>query len=132
MANQELKIQEKKAVQPNGETTKPDTYFAPHVDIFETEQEVVVLADVPGVAPEGIDLALEENILTIQAQRSPVQYLGRVILEEYETGHYLRRFTLAESIDQERIEAALVNGVLKVRLPKLGPSQPKKITVKIG
>ena len=132
MANQELKIQEKKAVQPDGETTKPDTYFAPHVDIFETEQEVVVLADVPGVAPEGIDLALEENILTIQAQRSPVQYLGRVILEEYETGHYLRRFTLAESIDQERIEAALVNGVLKVRLPKLGPSQPKKITVKIG
>ena len=132
MANQELKIQEKKAVQPNGETTKPDTYFAPHVDIFETEQEVVVLADVPGVAPDGIDLALEENILTIQAQRSPVQYLGRVILEEYETGHYLRRFTLAESIDQERIEAALVNGVLKVRLPKLGPSQPKKITVKIG
>jgi HSP20 family protein len=132
MATQELKIQEKKAVQPNGETTKPDTYFAPHVDIFETEQEVVVLADVPGVAPEGIDLALEENILTIQAQRSPVQYLGRVILEEYETGHYLRRFTLAESIDQERIEAALVNGVLKVRLPKLGPSQPKKITVKIG
>ncbi len=70
--------------------------------------------------------------LTIQAQRSPVQHLGRVILEEYETGHYLRRFTLAESIDQERIEAALVNGVLKVRLPKLGPSQPKKITVKIG
>lgn len=132
MATQELKIQEKKAVQPNGETTKPDSYFAPHVDIFETEQEVVVLADVPGVAPEGIDLALEENILTIQAQRSPVQYLGRVILEEYETGHYLRRFTLAESIDQERIEAALVNGVLKVRLPKLGPSQPKKITVKIG
>ena len=132
MATQELKIQEKKAVQPNGETTKPDTYFAPHVDIFETEQEVVVLADVPGVAPEGIDLALEENILTIQAQRSPVQYLGRVILEEYETGHYLRRFTLAESIDQERIEAALVNGVLKVRLPKLGPSQPKKIAVKIG
>ena len=132
MANQELKIQEKKAVQPNGETTKPDTYCAPHVDIFETEQEVVVLADVPWVAPEGIDLALEENILTIQAQRSPVQNLGRVILEEYETGHYLRRFTLAESIDQERIEAALVNGVLKVRLPKLGPSQPKKITVKLG
>ena len=132
MANQELKIQEKKAVQPNGETTKPDTYFAPHVDIFETEQEVVVMADVPGATPEGIDLALEENILTIQAQRVPVKHLGRVILEEYESGHYLRRFTLAETIDQERIEASLVNGVLKVRLPKLGPSQPKKIEVKIG
>lgn len=132
MAAQELKIQEKKPVQPNGENTKPDTYFAPHVDIYETGQEVVVLADVPGVAPDGIDLALEDNILTIQAHRAPVKHLGRLILEEYETGHYLRRFTVAETIDQERIEAALVNGVLKVRLPKLGPSQPKKIEVKIG
>lgn len=132
MAAQELKIQEKKPVQPNGESTKPDTYFAPHVDIYETGQEVVVLADVPGVAPDGIDLALEDNILTIQAHRAPVKHLGRLILEEYETGHYLRRFTVAETIDQERIEAALVNGVLKVRLPKLGPSQPKKIEVKIG
>lgn len=132
MTAQELKVQEKKAVQSNGETTKPDTYFAPHVDIFETEQEVVVMADVPGATAEGVDLALEENILTIQAQRVPVKHQGRVVLEEYETGHYLRRFTLAETIDQERIEASLVNGVLKVRLPKLGPSQPKKIEVKIG
>lgn len=132
MTANELKIQEKKVAQPNGETTKPDTYFAPHVDIFETDQEVVVMADVPGATTEGIDLALEENILTIQAQRTPIKYLGRVILEEYESGHYLRRFTLAETIDQERIEASLVNGVLKVRLPKLGPSQPKKIEVKIG
>lgn len=132
MSAQELKIQEKKAVQPNGEATKTDTYFAPHVDIFETEQDVVVLADIPGVAPESIDLALEDNILTIQAQREAVKHLGRLILEEYETGHYLRRFTVAETIDQDRIEASLVNGVLKVRLPKFGPAQPKKIEVKIG
>jgi HSP20 family protein len=132
MTAPELKIQEKKAVQPNGETTKTDTYFAPHVDIFETEQDVVVLADVPGVEPDSIDLALEDNILTIQAQRAATKYLGRLVLEEYETGHYLRRFTVAETIDQDRIEAALVNGVLKVRLPKVGPAQPKKIEVKIG
>ncbi|MDD2467869.1 MAG: Hsp20/alpha crystallin family protein [Desulfobulbus sp.] len=132
MSAHELKIQEKKAVQSDGETTKNDTYFAPHVDIFETEQEVVVLADVPGVAPDGIDLALEDNILTIQAHRASSKYLGRLILEEYETGHYLRRFTVAETIDQDRIEASMVNGVLKVRLPKTGPAQPKKIEVKIG
>ncbi|MGD9950342.1 MAG: Hsp20/alpha crystallin family protein [Desulfobulbus sp.] len=132
MSAQELKIQEKKAVQPGGETTKSDAYFAPHVDIFETEQEVVVLADVPGVVAEGIDLSLEDNILTIQAQREIPKYLGRLILEEYETGHYLRRFTVAETIDQDRIDASMVNGVLKVRLPKVGPAQPKKIEVKIG
>jgi HSP20 family protein len=132
MTAQELKIQEKKAVQPDGETTKSDTYFAPHVDIFETDQDVVVLADVPGATPDGIDLSLEDNILTIQAQRQTIKPPGRLILEEYETGHYLRRFTVAETIDQEKIEASLANGVLRVRLPKVGPAQPKKIEVKIG
>ena len=132
MIAQELKIQEKKAVQPHGETTKTDTYFAPHVDILETEQEAVALADGPGVAPDGIDLSLEDNILTIQAHREPPNHLGQLILEEYETGHYMRRFTVAETIDQDKIEAALVNGVLKIRLPKVGPGQPKKIEVKIG
>lgn len=131
MSAQELKIQEKKAAQPNGEATKTDTYFAPHVDIFETEKDVVVLADVPGATPDGIDIALEDNILTIQAHREEPKHLGRLVLEEYETGHYLRRFTVAETIDQDRIEASLVNGVLKVRLPKVGPAQPRKIKVKI-
>lgn len=132
MSTQEMKIQEKKPVQHNQETTKSETYFAPHVDIFETDRDVVVLADVPGVVPKNIELSLEENILTIQAQRETPKYLGRLILEEYETGHYLRRFTVAETIDQDRIEASLVNGVLKVRLPKVGPAKPKKIEVKIG
>lgn len=132
MSAQELKIQEKKTAQPNGETTKADTYFAPHVDIFETERDVIVLADIPGVTSDTIELSLEDNILTIQAQRTAPQPSGRLIMEEYETGHYLRRFTVAETIVQERIEASLVNGVLKVRLPKAGPGQPKKIEVKIG
>jgi HSP20 family protein len=132
MTEQELKIQEKKAAQPSGETTKSDTYFAPHVDIFETDRDVTVIADMPGVTAEGIDLSLEDNILTIQGHRPPQPQLGRLILEEYETGHYLRRFTVAETIAQDKIEASLADGVLKVRLPKVGPAQPKKIEVKIG
>jgi len=132
MTEQELKIQEKKAAQPNGETTKTGTYFAPHVDIFETDKEVIVIADMPGVATDGIDLSLEDNILTIQGRRPSPQHLGRLILEEYESGHYLRRFTVAEIIAQDKIEASLADGVLKVRLPKVGPAQPKKIEVKIG
>lgn len=132
MTDQELKIQEKKAAQPGGETTKNETYFAPHVDIFETERDVTVVAEVPGVTVDGVDLALEDNILTIQGHRVAPKISGRVLLEEYESGHYLRRFTVAETIDQERIEASLVDGVLTVRLPKAGPAQPKKIEVKLG
>ena len=132
MGEQELKVQEKKAARPGGESTKNETYFAPHVDIYETEREVMVVADMPGVRVEGIDLALEDNILTIQGHRAPQEQSGRIILEEYEICHYLRRFTVAESIDQEKIAAALADGVLTVRLPKAVPTQPKKIEVKLG
>jgi HSP20 family protein len=132
MTEQELKLQEKKAVSSGGESTKNETYFAPHVDIFETEKNVTVIADMPGVPPEGIDLSLEDNVLTLQGYRSLESQTGRVLLEEYESGHYLRRFTVAETINQDKIEASLVDGVLKVCLPKAGPSQPKKIEVKMG
>ena len=132
MTEQELKPQERKAASPAGEATKNETVFAPHVDIFENEQEVTVIADMPGVTPEGIDLALEDNILTLQGRRTLPRQTGRVILEEYESGHYLRRFTVAETIDQDRIEASLAEGVLRVRLPKAWPAQPRRIEVKLG
>ncbi|MDX9834389.1 MAG: Hsp20/alpha crystallin family protein [Desulfobulbus sp.] len=132
MSEQELKIQEKKAACPAGETTSNETCFAPQVDIFESEQEVTVVADLPGVTPEGVDLSLEDSILTIRGQRAPSAQTGRVILEEYESGHYLRRFTVAETIDQDRIEASLIDGVLRVRLPKASPAQPRRIEVKLS
>jgi HSP20 family protein len=132
MTEQEIKIQEKKTASPNDETTKNEACFAPHVDIFESEADVTVIADMPGVTTEGIDLSLEDNILTIQGHRPSQKQPGRIILEEYESGHYLRRFTVAETIDQDRIEASLADGVLKVRLPKAVPAQPKKIEVKLG
>ncbi|NLZ18407.1 MAG: Hsp20/alpha crystallin family protein [Desulfobulbaceae bacterium] len=132
MSKQELKVQEKQSARAQGEHTKNEIYYAPQVDIYETEQEVVVVADVPGVLPEGVDVSLEDNVLTIQGRRDVEQHGGRMVLEEYEPGHYLRRFTVAETIDQERIEASLADGVLRVRLPKAAPAQPKKIAVKIG
>ena len=132
MPAQEIKIQEKKAASQDDETTKNEVCFAPRVDIFETDKEVTVIADMPGVTTEGIDLSLEDNILTIQGRRAAQQQSGRILLEEYESGHYLRRFTVAETIEQDNIEAALADGVLRVRLPKAVPAQPKKIEVKLG
>jgi HSP20 family protein len=132
MTERELKIQEKKAAQSGDESTKNETYHAPHVDIYETDREVAVIADLPGVTVEGIELSLEDNILTIQGYRAPIKQAGRLLLEEYETGHYLRRFTVSETIDQEKIGASLVDGVLTVHLPKVAPAQPRKIEVKLG
>lgn len=132
MTEQELRIQEKKTANSGDETTKNEAYFAPHVDIFETDKDVTVIADMPGVTTEGVDLSLEDNILTIQGNRVLQKQPGRILLEEYESGHYLRRFTVAETIDQEKIEASLTDGVLRLRLPKTGPAQPKKIEVKMG
>ncbi len=131
--DEELKIQERKAATPADEAMKSELCFAPPVDIYETENEVMVLADMPGVTTEGVDLSLEDNILTIIGHHDPVHFSsGRALLEEYETGHYLRRFTVSKAIDLEQIEASLADGVLKVRLPKSRPAQPKKIAVRIG
>jgi Molecular chaperone (small heat shock protein) len=132
MSAQELKVQGKKAAQPGDEATKNETYFAPHVDIYETDRAVTVVAEMPGVTVEGVDLSLEDSILTLQGRRVLHEQPGRIILEEYEAGHYLRRFTVAETIDQEKIAASLTDGMLTVHLPKAIPAQPRKITVKLG
>lgn len=132
MTTHEIQQQEKKAVPKDGETTKNEAYFSPHVDIFESDKAVTVIADMPGVIPEGVELSLEDGVLTIEGHRTSPKQSGRSILEEYEVGHYLRRFTVAETIDQEHIEASLADGVLRVRLPKAVPAQPRKIEVKLG
>lgn len=133
MGDNQLKVQEKIVASANDENMKSESCFAPPVDIYETEHEVIILADMPGIGIEGVDLSLENNILTLIGHRdlTPLS-AGRVLLEEYENGHYLRRFTVDKSINQEGIEATLTDGVLKVHLPKSIPAQPRRIEVKIS
>lgn len=136
--NQELQIQERQDAQTAGEHTQDGPCWAPPVDIFETEAEMVVLADMPGVRPEDVDISLEEGVLSIRgrftgaAGISSTAESGRLLMREYAAGHYLRRFTVAESIEQESIAASLADGVLRVRLPKARPARPRKITVTAG
>ncbi|GBE13965.1 MAG TPA: Hsp20/alpha crystallin family protein [Desulfobacteraceae bacterium] len=133
MSEQELKVQQKQEVQHSGETTKPEKYFVPAVDIFETDKQVTVTAEMPGVSGEGVDISLEDDVLTIRGSKQPeAQTDARILLQEYETGHYLRRFTVSEAIDQEKIEAYMNDGLLTVVLPKTTPAQPRKIEVKVG
>ena len=101
------------------------------MDIYETEEALHLVADMPGVASEGVEIDLREGLLTLLGKSAPVDEAG-VQYREFRPGNYYRRFTLSETIDQERIEAKLHNGVLEVRLPKVPKARPRKIQVQVG
>ncbi|MCI0380920.1 MAG: Hsp20/alpha crystallin family protein [Gemmataceae bacterium] len=114
----------------NVETTRNGKYFTPRVDIFETDTELLLLADLPGVAPGDIDLRYENGELVVQGKVQPHERKGHLILGEYEEGDFYRVFQIHESIDSARIEAECKNGVLTVHLPKAEAAKPKQVTVK--
>ncbi len=129
----ELKVKDKQEVSAAAEQTRPGLVFTPDVDIFETEKELVLLADMPGVETKDLTIDLRENVLTLTGEIAPFEGAEEEdILIEYETGKFYRQFTLSEVIDQERIEAALSDGVLRLTLPKVEKAAPRKITVSAG
>ena len=112
------------------ERTRTKPLYVPRTDIHETEDGLVVLADMPGVSSESVEVTLEKRILTIRGRsedRPPERFSPAYL--EYQAGDYERSFTLSEDIEAERIEAKLRNGVLRVFLPKAGPAQKKRIQV---
>jgi HSP20 family protein len=113
--------------QENGEAA---VVARPRVDILETEQEVLLLADLPGVRPADVDVRFENGELTIHGRRTPSHAGRKRALWEYEPAHYHRAFRLAEDVAADRIEAELKNGVLTVRLPKAEAAKPRRINVK--
>lgn len=129
--NKELQVKEKKEHPSNAEQTKPGPVFTPSVDIFETETSLTVLADLPGVRAEDLDIDLHDDTLTIIGHVVPEKSDdGTQVLREYETGQYVRKFTLSDVIDQAKIKAELADGVLRLNLPKVEKAQPRKIKVK--
>jgi HSP20 family protein len=133
MTESELKVHAKQEVEQSSEPTKPERQFVPAVDIYETADSVTLVAEMPGVPKQNIDIKLEEGVLTLKGEAKPLNLKGRrLLLQEYEAGRYIRRFTISESIDQEKISASMADGVLKVVLPKVKPAQPRKIEVQTG
>ncbi|MEJ2731186.1 MAG: Hsp20/alpha crystallin family protein [Deltaproteobacteria bacterium] len=131
--SKELKVREKQEVTSPAEQTTPGLVFTPAVDIFETEKEITLLADMPGVKADDLTIDLRDNTLTLSAETTPVDTSDEQdIIVEYETGKYYRQFTLSEIIDQKAIDAKLNDGVLRLSLPKVEKATPKKITVKTG
>lgn len=112
------------------EHTRSGYYFQPNVDILEGEDELTVLADVPGATAEGIDLNFEDGTLTIHAKVPPRNEGVDFLVREYGVGDFHREFRVNETIDVGRISAELADGVLTLHLPKVEAARPRKITVK--
>ena len=131
--SKELKVREKQEMASPAEQTTPGLVFTPAVDIFETEKEITLLADMPGVKADNLTIDLRDNTLTLSADTAPVDNSDEnEILREYETGRYYRQFTLGELVNQENIDAKLNDGVLRLTLPKVDKATPKKIAVQTG
>ncbi len=130
MTPNELEARPKQKVERREETTHPGAYFQPTVDIFETKDELVLVADMPGVPSDGVDVDVEGDELSIEGRVRSSDYDGLKPLHvEYGVGGYYRRFTLGELIDREGIKAQLKDGVLVLRLPKAERARARRITV---
>ena len=115
------------------ERTKDSSRYVPMVDIYEAGENLYLMADMPGTDKSGINITLEKDILTIEAGIDESIYGQRKpTYSEYGIGDYYRQFTLSDEIDREKIEASMMNGILKVVLPKAEPHKTKKIAIQAG
>ncbi len=127
----EIKITENKnASTPDVERTRSAQVYIPDVDIIENKEQILVLADMPGVHEKSVQVTLENDVLTIEGTAEATLPDGyRPTHREYETGSYSRSFTITETVDPKGIQARLRNGVLRVILPKSEAVKPRRIAV---
>ena len=131
--SKELQVKEKQEVAVPAEQTRPGLVLTPEVDIFETEREITLLADMPGVAADDVNIDLREGILTLSGDVKPWEGGEESdVLVEFEIGKYYRQFNLSEVIDQDKIEGKLEDGILRLNLPKTAKALPRRITVNAG
>ena len=115
------------------EQTRPGAVFSPAVDIFENDNAITVLADMPGVKAADLKVDLRDNVLTLTGRANSLEGDNEAdVLREYQSGTYFRQFTLSEAIDQTKIDAQLTNGVLRLELPKVEKAKPRQITIRTG
>ncbi len=130
-ANNMTERNDERNVQTREETRSNEKYIRPAVNIIETEEGLVLTADIPGASKDALDVNVEKGILTISA---PAQHTmpGTSAYREFELANYYRQFTIPESLDHEKSKAEYVNGILTLRVPKAEVAKPKRIAVQIS
>ncbi|HEV8114374.1 MAG TPA: Hsp20/alpha crystallin family protein [Planctomycetota bacterium] len=117
---------------PAAPATRERPVFAPRTDIYESEGSVVLVADMPGVDDQSVEVTLEDDVLTIVGHTQDAAPAGyKRIYAEFEQGDYRRSFVLSERADAAAIQASVKNGVLRVEVPKVKPAQ-RRIQVSSG
>lgn len=118
-------------VQAREETRSNEKYIRPAVNIIETEEGLVLTADIPGASKDALDVNVEKGILTVSA---PAHHTvtGTSAYREFELANYYRQFSIPESLDHEKAHADYVNGILTLRVPKAEVAKPKRISVQVG
>ena len=130
MSEQELQAQHKREVEKKQESTMPVRDFVPVTDIFETEQALTVVLEMPGVSKESVEVGVENDVLLITGRIDSSKYEGlQPLYTEYNIGNYSRSFQISSKIEQEGIKAELKDGVMTLVLPKAEKAMPRRISV---
>jgi HSP20 family molecular chaperone IbpA len=128
---QELQVQQKRELEKKEESTIPARVFLPTADIYETNDALHVVLEMPGVDKNSVDIRVEDGVLKIEGRLDFSKYQGlQPLYTEYNVGHYSRSFRLSSKIDQNKIAAELNDGVLSLVLSKVEEAKPRTIQVK--
>lgn len=125
-----LDTMEKRELESEQEKTVPGKHYVPYTDIFEENDALVVVMEIPGVDRNDTKVHVDKGILSVEAKINHAQYDGLTpVYTEYNIGHYSRSFNLSNEIDQEGITAKTDDGVLTLRLPKSKDAPPRRIEI---
>lgn len=129
---QVAKQEENRSVEGEAKPIQRQDVYLPATDIYERDDAIVLVADMPGVSEQDVDIHVENHVLTIKGTTARLDQAGDVLYSEFLPGRYERSFTLSNDIDSEGIKARMKNGVLTLELPKSAKARPRKIEVAAG
>jgi HSP20 family protein len=128
--SQELAVREKRELTTKEEKTVPGRFYVPSTDVYETDEAMAVVMEMPGVGRKDVEVSLENGVLSVEGKIDFSKYDGmEPVYTEYNIGHYTRSFTLGDMVDQGKISAHFEDGVLTLTLPKIAEAKPRRIAI---
>jgi HSP20 family protein len=129
--SQELAVREKQELATKEERTVPGRFYVPLTDVYETEDALTVVMEMPGVDRKDVEIELKDDVLRVAGRIDFAKYGGmEPVYTEYNVGHFARSFALSDTVDRENIGAQLEDGVLTLTLPKVAEAKPRRIALK--